>query len=134
MTRKLFSLAGVLIAVFSFTVGSTDAEARHCGRQRGRCCQQTACQSTGNFGCGQRVNCGSGCGQVRSIGCQQMSHQGCQQQSRCCTATTACCTPQSAGYQSGGYIVQPTDGTGAPNGPPAPPVEPAIAPAPAPRV
>lgn len=40
MNRKLVSLAGVLVAVFSFAVGSTDVEARHCRSHRNRCCQQ----------------------------------------------------------------------------------------------
>jgi hypothetical protein len=129
----------VLIAVVSFTVGSTDAEARHCGRQRNRCCQQTAYQSTGNFGCGQRGNWGVGCGQVQNSGCQQMSNQGCRQ-SRCFTTATACCNPQSGAYQngayqSGGYPGQPAYGTPSSNGNPAPPpVEPAVAPAPSPGV
>lgn len=55
MNRKLFSLAGVLIAVFSFTVGGADVEARHCRGQRNRCCQQrvnTCCQQNGNYGYG----------------------------------------------------------------------------------
>lgn len=67
MTRKLFSLAGVLIAVFSFTVGGADVEARHCRGQRNRCCQQNAnygnsngscCQQNGNNGYQQNANYG----------------------------------------------------------------------------
>ena len=53
MNRKLFSLAGVLVAVFSFTVASSDVEARHCRSHRNRCCQQqchTGCQHHANHG------------------------------------------------------------------------------------
>ncbi len=56
MSRKLFSLAGLFIAVVGFTFGSNDAEARHCGRQRNRCCQQTSnfgYQRAGNSCCNQ---------------------------------------------------------------------------------
>lgn len=63
MNRKLISLAGVLVAVVSFTVGSTDAEARHC-RHRSRCCQRSFIQQP----------CNSGCQQNASNGCQPTSN------------------------------------------------------------
>ena len=88
MNRNLISLAGLLIAVASFTVVSTDAEA---GLRRGRCCQNSGYQQRG-FGFGQNRNWGSGCGQINN-GCQPAA------------MTTACCTPQGAGY------AQPSDGT-----------------------
>ena len=79
MTRKLISLAGVLVAVFSVTVGSTDAEARHCRTLRTRCCRQpvmqqscnTGCQQTANFG-GRTNGCNTGCN--GNIGYQQTSN------------------------------------------------------------
>jgi hypothetical protein len=57
MNRKLISLAGVVVAVLSFTVGSTDAEARHC-RHRSRCCQRSCIQQACNTGCQQNANNG----------------------------------------------------------------------------
>ena len=69
MTRKLFSLAGVLIAVFSFTVGGADVEARHCRGQKNRCCQQN-----GNNGCQQNAN--SGCRNNGNQSYQQTSNYG----------------------------------------------------------
>ena len=51
---NLFSLAGVLVAVFSFTVGGTDVEARHCRSHRNRCCQHQGHngyqQNSNNYG------------------------------------------------------------------------------------
>jgi hypothetical protein len=64
MTRKLISLAGVLVAVVGFTVGSTDAEARHC-RHRSRCCCQRAFI---------QQPCHSGCQQFAGNGCQPMDN------------------------------------------------------------
>ena len=86
MNRKLLSLAGLVIAIFSFTVGSDQAEARHCGRQRNRCCQQN-----GNYGYQQNSysgyrqnrnwgsNCGNNCGQSGNCGYQQSFNNGSQQ-------------------------------------------------------
>ena len=82
MNRKLISLAGVLVAVVGFTVGSTDAEARHC-RHRSRCCQQSfSQQSCGQQSCGQQ-SCGQrSCGQQScNSGCQANANNGYQQTS-----------------------------------------------------
>ena len=92
MNRNLLSLAGLVIAIFSFTVGSSPAEARHCGRQRNRCCQQNGNngwqqnsyssyrqnRSWGN-NCGQSSNCGYQ--QSFNSGSQQCGTNGCQQAS-----------------------------------------------------
>ncbi len=69
MTRKLISLAGVLVAMVGFIVGSTDAEARHC-RNRGRCCQRTFNQQP----CNQQQACNSGCQPNAGNGYQQTSN------------------------------------------------------------
>ena len=70
MNRKLFSLAGALVAVFSFTVGGADVEARHCGgRQRSHCCQQTR-------HCGHQRNANQCCGNSGNAGYQQTSNYG----------------------------------------------------------
>ena len=45
MSRNFFSMTGICVALVGFAIGSSDAEARHCGRQRARCYQQS-----GNFG------------------------------------------------------------------------------------
>ena len=63
MTRKMISLAGVAIALLSFTVGGSDVEARH-GRGRRNCC----CQQFGNNGYQQHANYGSGYSQGNSGG------------------------------------------------------------------
>ena len=89
MTRKLFSLAGVLVAVFSFTVGSADVEARHCRGQRNRCCQQNdnnGYQRNANYGqgnscCGNNSygsngNSGYGNNGYGNAGYQQTSNYG----------------------------------------------------------
>lgn len=69
MTRKMFSLAGVLVAVFSFTVGGADVEARHCRSHRNRCCHNGYQQA--NYGYHNH----GGNGQC----CQQSGHNGYQQ-------------------------------------------------------
>lgn len=87
MTRKMFSLAGVLVAVFSFTVGGTDVEARHCRSHRNHCFhngyQQSnygyhnyggngqCCQQSGNHGYQQNTNYG-----YRNDGIQQAGNNG----------------------------------------------------------
>ena len=71
MTRKLFSLAGVLVAVFSFTVGGADVEARHCRGHRHRCCQQfsnNGCQPNANNGYQQTSNYGPAQGTYSTSG------------------------------------------------------------------
>ncbi len=111
MNRNLISFVGLLVAVFSFTVGSTDAEARY-GMRRNRCGQQNSGYQ--QAGIAQNQNWGSGCGQTNS-GCQPAQ------------ATAACCASQ------GGYA-QPGYGTAAPvdnSAPAAVPVEEASAPKPA---
>lgn len=83
MTRKMISLAGVVVALFAFTVGSTDAEARH-GRNRGRCCQRSCNQQFCNRGCQQQSfnngyqsqGCNSGCQANANNGYQQTSNYG----------------------------------------------------------
>lgn len=79
MNRKMFSLAGVLVAALSLTVGSSDAEARCCRVQRNRCCQQNGNVGHHNSGfrnsgnCGIQQNCNTGCG---NNGYQQTSNYG----------------------------------------------------------
>ena len=68
MTRKMISLAGVVVAVFSFTIGSTDVEARCC-RHRSRCCQRTCNPQP----CNQQA-CNSGCQPNAVNGYQQTSN------------------------------------------------------------
>ena len=72
MNRIMCSLVGLLLAAITFTVGSTEAEARHrCGRQRDMCCQQSS-----NWGWRQSSfssnrwsgNCCNGCGTYGSYG------------------------------------------------------------------
>ena len=94
MNRNLISLASLLLVAFSFTVGSTDAEAR-CGIRRNRCCQSNGYQQGGyqNGYNGYGRSRGACCGQGN--GYQQAGNWGCQQ-SR--VMTTACCNPQSGGY------------------------------------
>lgn len=74
MTRKLFSLAGVLVAVFSFTVGSSDVEARHCRSQRNRCCNNG--NQYANRGYQNQVGNGQCCQQSGSNGYQQNTNYG----------------------------------------------------------
>ena len=60
MTRKLISLVAVMVAVANFTVGSNDAEARHCRGVRNRCCVQhtyNLCGLRRNTGCGYQQHC-----------------------------------------------------------------------------
>lgn len=88
MTRKMFSLAGVLVAVFSFTVGGADVEARHCRSHRNhRCCSNghqhanhvyqnqggngQCCQQSGNNAYQQNTNYG-----YRNDGLQQAGNNG----------------------------------------------------------
>lgn len=108
MTRKLFSLAGVLVAVFSFTVGSTDVEARHCRGQRTRCCQQS-----GNNGFQQNANYGFRNNSMTGNCCQQTGNNGYQQ--------TSNYAPGQMTYGTTGAAVGVSQ--------PAPPVEP-VAPVP----
>ncbi|MEK6258560.1 MAG: hypothetical protein AABP62_08050, partial [Planctomycetota bacterium] len=82
MNRKLISLAGVLVAVVGFTVGSTDAEARHC-RHRSRCCQQSCAQQS----CGQQ-SCNTGCQPNANNGYQQTSNYAPGQVTYDATGTT----------------------------------------------
>ena len=156
MNRKVFSLFGVLITVFSFTVGGDDAEARNWGWQGNNCCQQA-----GNFGWQQNGyrqgrRFGNGCGQSGNCGyqqsynyvsqqggnncCQQVSYSSCQQTVNFAPTTTACCSSQSGVIQTGMTNGQPTPVSPAvadnsahpPANAPAPPIEPAKSPAPAP--
>lgn len=109
MNRNLFSLAGVLVAVFSFTVGSSDVEARHCRSHRNRCCQQQ-----GHNGYQHHVNHGhhsqGGNGQC----CQQTGNNGYQ---------------QTTNYSTG-PMTYGTPGVAVGVNQPAPPAEP-VAPVPA---
>ncbi|MBC8117314.1 MAG: hypothetical protein H7062_23200 [Candidatus Saccharimonas sp.] len=77
MTRKMISLAGALVAVISF--GGADAEARHGGRQRHRCCQQqchTGHQHHANHGYHNQGSNGQCCQQSGSNGYQQNANYG----------------------------------------------------------
>lgn len=79
MTRKMISLAGVLVAVFSFTVGSDDAEARHGRGRRHRCCQQqchTGYQHHVNQGYHNQGGNGQCCQQSGGNGYQQNTNYG----------------------------------------------------------
>ena len=123
MSRKLFSLAGIFVAVVGFTVGSHDAEARHGGRQRNRCCQQTnnvGCQQSGFSGCDQGCNSG--------IAPQATNWNG---------QTSACCNQQPTGnamrpeYQTPAPVMNAATPS-APSRAPAPTQAPAPAEAPAP--
>ena len=105
MTRKLISLAGVLVAVCSFTVGSTDAEARHCRTLRTHCCRQPVMQQSCNTGCRQTANIGCNNGCNGNIGHQQTSNY------------------------APGQVTYGTPGVAVDGGPPAPEVQ-ATAPAP----
>ena len=105
MSRKLLSLA-VLASAFCLTLGTADAQARHCRSQnRHRCCNQNS-----NCGFQQTNNCGQ----------QQASYNGCQQ-------TTACGNPQSncGNAQAAGITTTPVGYTV-----PQPPMEQEPAPAP----
>ena len=75
MTRKLISLAAVLVA---FAVGTNDAEARLCGRVRNRCCYQNYNRSYNNCNNGWQRN--AGCGMQQ--GCNVAVNQP------CCNAST----------------------------------------------
>lgn len=127
MTRHVITLAGAFVAVACLTLGSADAEARHCRGRRNRCCQQTS-----NYGCQQ--GCNSGCQQGCNGGYRQGFSGGYyngQQQAAYPATTTACCTPQST-WRSGqptsamqpAYDVPVSAGTPVPAGlivsPPAP--------------
>ena len=106
MSRKMISLAGVVIAVLSFTVGGSEAEARHCRSQRSRCCHQ-------------HVSC--------------CDHQHTQVGFRNNGTNGSCC--QQSGYQqtanySTGPTTYGTPGIAVGVNQPAPPVEP-VAPVPA---
>lgn len=108
MTRKLISLAGVLVAVFSVTVGSTDAEARHCRTHRTRCCRQPVVQQSCNIGCQQTANFG-----CRTNGCN--GNNGYQQ--------TSNYAPGQVTYGTSGVAVeagQPASEAPAPAPAPAP--------------
>ena len=109
MSRKMISLAGVVIAVLSFTVGGSDAEARHCRSQRNRCCQQN-----GNYGYQQNANVGFRNNGTNGSCCQQTGNIGYQQTTNYSTGPTTYGTP--------GVAVGVNQ--------PAPPVEP-VAPVPA---
>ena len=112
MSRKLFSLAGVFVAVVGFTFGSNDAEARHCGRQRNRCCQQSnnvGYQRAGYSGCNQGCNNGMAYGQASNWNGQP----------------TACCNQQSSGN-----AMRPEYGTPSPAVDAVMPAAPTQAPAP----
>lgn len=108
MTRKLISLAAVLVA---FAVGTNDAEARHCGRVRNRCCYQNSNRgynNCNNYNSGWQRNAGCGTQQGCNVAVSQP----------CCNATTN----------------QATYYNGSPNATNAavPPMAPSTAPAPAP--
>ncbi|HEV3196803.1 MAG TPA: hypothetical protein VGZ73_02825 [Bryobacteraceae bacterium] len=116
MIRKL-SMAGVLVAVFSFTFGSADAQARQCrGQRRDRCCQQN------NQNCQQTSNC------------QQTGNTGCQQTACSASTATACCTARStcSNVQPTCGAVQPDYVTPASSDSPIHPMPATNAPAPAP--
>jgi len=153
MNRKLFSVVGAFVAIYALTVGCPDVEARNCGWQRNRCCQQS-----GNFGCQQNCNGGyrqgrlfgngfyngNGWGQTGNCGCQpmynnvsqqagnnccqQVSYSSCQQSGNCAPTTTACCSSQYGVIQTGMTNGQPSLVPPAVTGNPAPP--PATSPAP----
>ncbi len=106
MTRKLISLAGMLVAVCSFTVGSTDAEARHCRTLRTRCCRQQSFQ---------QQSCNTGCRQTANIGC----NSGCNGNNG---------YQQTSNYAPG-QVTYGTPGVAVDGGQPAPEVQ-ATAPAP----
>lgn len=107
MTRHVITLAGAFVAVACLTLGSADAEARHCRGRRNRCCQQTS-----NYGCQQGCNgnyrqgCNNGCQQ----GCNGGYYNGSPQQVAYPAPATACCTSQSTwnSTQSAPGSMQPT--------------------------
>ncbi len=77
MTRKMISLAGVVIAALSFTVGGSDVEARHCRTHRNHCCRQSVsngCQQNANFGFRNNGTNGNCCQQSGNNGYQQTSN------------------------------------------------------------
>lgn len=124
MTRHVITLAGTLIAVACLTLGSADAEARHCrNRHRNRCCQQI-----NNCGCQQGWNGGY---QQATNGCNQ---SGCQQTSFYASTVNACCTPQATccSVQPASGIMQPAyvTPTSAGNAVPATPIVSPPAPSP----
>ena len=113
MTRKLISLAGVLVAVCSFTVGSTDAEARHCRTFRTRFCRQPCHQQSFN-----QQSCNTGCQQAANIG-------GCN---------TGCNGNQQTSNYAPGQVTYGTPGVAGEGGQPAPAPAPEVqATAPAPN-
>ena len=113
MSRNLLSL-GALAAAFCLTLGTADAQARHCRSQHRsqRCCQ------TNTFGY-QQNNCGN----------QQARDNGCQQTARYAAPAATGCNVQSTGCNA-----QQVSFTAAPvsDSVPQPPIEQAPAPAPAP--
>lgn len=76
MTRKMISLAGVVIAALSFAVGGSDVEARHCRTHRNHCCRQSV-----NNGCQQNSNIGFRNNGTNGNCCQQSGNNGYQQTS-----------------------------------------------------
>lgn len=86
MSRKLLSL-GVLAAAFTFVLGTTDAQARHCHshHRHNRCCQNN------NYGSG---NCGNQ--QVTNYGCQQTQQASYVTTNTCCAPRATCCGSQAA--------------------------------------
>ena len=109
MSRKMIALAGVVIAVLSFTVGGSDAEARHCRSQRNRCCQQN-----GHYGHQQHAHYGFRSNGTNGSCCLQSGNNGYQ---------------QTTNYSTG-PMTYGTPGVAVGVNQPAPPVEPA-APVPA---
>ena len=71
MTRKLLSLAAVVVAVVGLAMSSADVEAGN------GCCKQRCCKTK----CCKTKCCNSGCG------------HSCCQRSSCCAPAPTCCAP-----------------------------------------
>ena len=110
MSRNFFSMTGLCVALFGFALGGSDAEARHCGRQRPRCCQQS-----GNFG-------------YRPLGTYAPNYNDgsvYQQTNNWNGQQTSCCTPQPSGPPMQSNFATPMPATT--TAPPAPPAEAPVA-------